>query len=315
VLIVGRRWSVGGCLSAHPPRSAARGGQVGAVLGLCHHGAVAVTSSDPDRSELSRPGGRPAADGVLAAVRQFWDADAATYDRAPGHQPRSPAVLAAWRAVLARCLPPAPARVLDVGAGTGFLSVLAASLGHRVTAVDLSPKMLERLAARSGALGLSVDTVVAPADEPPTGFDAVMERHLLWTVPDPVAALAAWRSAAPAGRLLVVESVWGAADPVQSLLGRARHWHDRLRRRPPDHHDEYDATVRQALPLGAGTPPATVVALAERAGWQAVCVERLRDVEWAERLALDVVERALGVAPRFCVSATAVVPSAEPAGG
>ncbi len=54
-------------------------------------------------------------------IRAFWDDDAATYDLA--HQPRSAAVQAAWNAALARFLPPAPAHVLDAGAGTGFLSL------------------------------------------------------------------------------------------------------------------------------------------------------------------------------------------------
>ena len=47
-------------------------------------------------------------------VRHFWDADAATYDRDPGHYPVSPLERAAWRATLEKLLPAAPARVLDV---------------------------------------------------------------------------------------------------------------------------------------------------------------------------------------------------------
>jgi SAM-dependent methyltransferase len=266
------------------------------------------TSGGPTVPAPDRDGAAPPP--LLAAVRRFWDEDAATYDRAPGHRPQSAAVLAAWRAALARRLPPAPARVLDVGAGTGFLSLLAASLGHQVTAVDLSPRMLDQLARRAAEVGVEVETVVAPADEPPAGFDVVVERHLLWTLPDPAGALAAWRAAAAGGQLLVVESVWGAADPVESVRGRLRAWHDRLRRRPSDHHAEYDPAVRQALPLGSGTPPAAVVAAVEAAGWSAVGVERLADVEWAERFELGVVDRALGVAPRFCVTATDLRPDA-----
>jgi SAM-dependent methyltransferase len=81
-------------------------------------------------------------------VRRFWDADAATYDRDPGHYPVSPLELAVWWGTLERLLPAAPASVLDVGAGTGFLSLIAAELGHHVTAVDLSSGMLGRLRAK-----------------------------------------------------------------------------------------------------------------------------------------------------------------------
>src|SRR5580692_6937640 len=136
---------------------------------------------------------------ILDDIRRFWDDDAATYDNAPGHHPTSAAVQAAWTAALASLLPPPPARVLDCGAGTGFLSLIAARLGHRVTALDLSSQMLAKLRGAAEAEGLAIAVVVAPAHEPPPGFDAVMERHLLWTLPDPVAALTAWRAAAPGG--------------------------------------------------------------------------------------------------------------------
>ena len=132
---------------------------------------------------------------ILDEIRRYWDDDAPTYDHAPGHRPTSAAVQAAWTAAVAALLPAPPAAVLDCGAGTGFLSLIAARLGHRVTALDLSPQMLERLRATAGAEGLDVTVVTGPAHEPPEGFDVVMERHVLWTLPDPVAALRAWRRA------------------------------------------------------------------------------------------------------------------------
>ncbi len=82
-------------------------------------------------------------------IRGFWDADAATYDQSPSHYPQTPAEWAAWRGALEPVLPAAPSRVLDVGAGTGFLSMIAAGLGHAVTAVDLSEQMLARLSAKA----------------------------------------------------------------------------------------------------------------------------------------------------------------------
>ncbi len=241
---------------------------------------------------------------ILDEIRAYWNDDAATYDDSPGHRPRSPAVQAAWAAELEALLPPAPARVLDCGAGTGFLSLMAARLGHRVTALDLSPGMLERLRAAAGAEDLDIDVVVGPAEDPPHGFDAVMERHVLWTLPDPVAALRAWRAAAAGGRLVAVESLWGAVDPLERLRGRARTWLRQARGGADDHHAPYPAHVRRALPLGSGTHPRAVAALAAQAGWSAPRLVRLRDVEWAGALELGLPERLLGVTPRFAVVAT-----------
>src|SRR5689334_13990014 len=97
----------------------------------------------------SRQDGRVPAE--LEKYRSYWDTDAATYDKAAGHAPRDPVEIAAWTAAMAAALPARPARVLDVGAGTGFLSLLAARLGHEVVALDLSSEMLDRLAAKAVA--------------------------------------------------------------------------------------------------------------------------------------------------------------------
>src|SRR6478609_380890 len=114
--------------------------------------------------------------GAHEEIRAYWDVDATTYDLSPHHRPRSSAEQAAWAATLARVLPAAPARVLDVGAGTGFLSLLAAGLGHHVTAHDLSPGMLARLAEKAEVAGLEITISEGPAEEPPIGpFDAVIE--------------------------------------------------------------------------------------------------------------------------------------------
>jgi len=240
---------------------------------------------------------------MLDEIRRFWDDDAPTYDDAPGHHPRSPAAQAAWTAALAALLPPPPARVLDCGAGTGFLSLIAARLGHRVTALDVSGAMLERLGAAARSEDLAVEVLEGPAEEPPPGFDAVMERHLLWTLPDPGAALAAWRRAAPAGVLVAVESLWGRADRLEALRSSAREALRRWRGTPDDHHGPYPAEVRRALPLGGGTHPRAVAGLVGASGWPAPRLVRLRDVEWATALELPLPERLVGVTPRFAVAA------------
>jgi SAM-dependent methyltransferase len=241
---------------------------------------------------------------ILDDIRGFWDQDAATYDRSRSHRPRSGGEWAAWAAVLARLLPAPPARVLDVGAGTGFLTLQAARFGHQVTALDLSPNMLEQLRSRADEEALDVRIVEAPGHEPPPGpFDAVMERHALWTQPDPGRSLAAWRKVAPGGRLVLFESVWGAAaNPAEALKQRARQVLLRLRRVPADHHDSY-GDLRDALPLGHGTPVSVLVDLVEKSGWGPARLERLRDVEWAASLELGLAERPFGVIPRFVIFA------------
>jgi 2-polyprenyl-3-methyl-5-hydroxy-6-metoxy-1,4-benzoquinol methylase len=64
-----------------------------------------------------------------------------------------------WRAMAAR----AGGRVLDVGAGTGRVTLDLAAAGAEVVALDVAPPLLEALEHRSA--GLSVETVVADARE------------------------------------------------------------------------------------------------------------------------------------------------------
>lgn len=254
---------------------------------------------------------------VADEVRRYWDEDSEVYDDVPNHHPTDPAERAAWAGALAGALPAAPARVLDCGAGTGFLTVMAARMGHQVTALDLSPGMLSRLKAKASAEGLDVQVVEGPAEEPPPGpFDAVIERHLLWTLPDPGGALRAWRAVAPAGRLVLFEGAWGSADPLAVWRRRARALAGYVEARRPasadgapspatagGHHAEYPASLRQAMPLGSGTSPAELVRLASDAGWGVPRLHRLRDVEWASGLGRPWLRRLASAAPRFVVVA------------
>jgi SAM-dependent methyltransferase len=242
----------------------------------------------------------------LDRIRAYWDADADTYDDSVDHglDAASPALRAAWNAAIDRFLPAPASRVLDAGAGTGFLSLSAARLGHRVTALDLSAGMLARLREAAARERLEIEVVEVSAEAPPPGpFDAVVERHLLWTLPDPGAALAAWRAVAPAGRLVLFEGLWGVADPFERLRGQAREGLRRLRGEPDHHHDRYEPAVWEALPLADGTHPDRVVELVEEAGWGPARLERLRDVEWAQLLQLPPPDRLLGVTPRYAVVA------------
>ncbi|HEX6247194.1 MAG TPA: methyltransferase domain-containing protein [Nocardioidaceae bacterium] len=148
----------------------------------------------------------------LAPVRATWDGHAADYDTEPDHGLGDPTVRSAWRTLLLEHLPPAPARVADLGCGTGSLAVLLAEEGYDVDGVDLSPRMLEVARRKAAAAGVSVPFTEGDASEPglPVGaFDVVLCRHVLWALPDRPAALSRWVDLLrPGGRLLLVEGSW-----------------------------------------------------------------------------------------------------------
>ena len=50
-------------------------------------------------------------------------------------------------------MPPSPADVLDLGCGTGSLSLVLAEQGHRPVGVDLAPLMVEQAQRKLTAAG------------------------------------------------------------------------------------------------------------------------------------------------------------------
>ncbi|GBQ01925.1 methyltransferase domain-containing protein [Streptomyces spongiicola] len=186
-----------------------------------------------------------------------WDAAADTFDEEPDHGLRDPGVRRAWAERVRHWLPPDPSDVLDLGCGTGSLALLAAEQGHRLTAVDLSPRMAD--AARRKLAGTTAEVLTGPAERPPVGgrrFDVALARHVLWALPDPEAALAHWASLLrPGGRLVLVEGVWGGSGLPAARLIRAlgplsrRIDHERLSDVPglwgrPVHDERYALVAR-----------------------------------------------------------------------
>jgi SAM-dependent methyltransferase len=218
-------------------------------------------------------------------IREYWDVDSQTYDATRSHSISDPLEAAAWRQALTDALPKPGSKVLDVGAGTGALSLLAADLGYHVTALDLSAGMLGRAELKATERGLDdrMAFVVSSAMEPPEGpFDAVIERHVLWTLPDPVAAMTRWREVS--SRLVLFEGVWGEQDLRRRVKDLAAQVLQRLMGTPHDHHAPYPEDVLADLPLARLPSPMPLIEAVYEAGWKAARIKRLRDVEWAAML-------------------------------
>ncbi|MEU4729685.1 class I SAM-dependent methyltransferase [Streptomyces sp. NPDC023588] len=150
-----------------------------------------------------------------ASITAYWDAAAAAFDDEPDHGMRADHTRAAWARLLHSLMPTDPVDVLDIGCGTGSVSLLLAEAGHRPTGVDLAPRMVEQARTKFEAAGITGRFLVGDAMMPPTGeqrFDVVFSRHLVWTLPDPEAALREWVTRLrPGGRLVLVEGRWREA--------------------------------------------------------------------------------------------------------
>jgi SAM-dependent methyltransferase len=148
---------------------------------------------------------------MTSEVADVWDAEAEHFDDEPDHGLTTASIRDAW-ADLLRTYIPENSSVLDLGCGTGSLSVLLAEYEHAVTGVDLSPRMLEQARRKAERHGLSAGFLLGDASAPPVTevFDVVLARHVVWTLPDPSAALDRWLALLrPAGTLILVEGLWG----------------------------------------------------------------------------------------------------------
>jgi SAM-dependent methyltransferase len=164
-------------------------------------------------------------------AERYWDSQAARFDEEPDHGLRAPEVRACWRDLLLSALPPAPARVADLGFGTGSIAVLLAGEGYDVHGVDLSGAMLAAATAKAARAGVTArlqqgDAAFRPW--PPSSFDVVFSRHVLWALPDPAAVVARWTGLLrPGGRLVLVEGLWYtggglSADRCRELVAAHR---------------------------------------------------------------------------------------------
>jgi len=169
---------------------------------------------------------RNKSDRITEVIRDHWDWRASTFDDETGHGLFSDEQRQAWLDLLARLAGRAPRRVLDVGCGTGFLTLMLAELGHVVTAIDLSPQMIDRARRKAEQASLQIDFRTGDAvaiDCADKTYELVVARHLIWTLPDPQRGVAEWlRVLRPGGRLILIEGKWADNEAVARSYRHSR---------------------------------------------------------------------------------------------
>jgi ubiquinone/menaquinone biosynthesis C-methylase UbiE len=116
---------------------------------------------------------------------------------------------------------------LEIGSGTGYFSLNLLQLGaiERLTATDISPGMLERLAATAGDLGLQIETVATDAERLPfrdESFDLVFGHAVLHHIPDLGRAFAEFRRVLrPGGAIAFAGEPSRYGDRLAALPKRA----------------------------------------------------------------------------------------------
>ncbi len=147
-------------------------------------------------------------------------------------------------------------KILDVGTGTGFFSILLSRMGHEVTGVDFSNEMIAEARQLSLKYGVDVDYYTMDAENlefPDRTFDLVISRNLTWTLTNPEKAYSQWIRVLKKGGILLnfdAEYSKESFSHTSKLLPK-EHAHNQI-----DHEllEECDA-INKTLPLGHKTRP------------------------------------------------------------
>ncbi len=218
-------------------------------------------------------------------IRNFWNKSSPNYDTYFGHGLNYCEEKQAWLALLKEVVGTAPVKILDAGAGTGFLALLLAELGHEVTAVDLAEGMLNEGKKKAAALHLPVDWRLGDIEAlefQANTFDVVISRHVFWTLTDHRTALLEWkRVLREGGKVIIMDARWGNNGIMQGVRRNIRNLVKVLRGK-----EEWLKKYEQVRPLLAcygGVHPDLVAGQVTAAGFDQAVALWLHDIYHTEK--------------------------------
>lgn len=243
-------------------------------------------------------------DSLKRTIRDNWNHHAETYDEQYQHGLKSSAEKNAWMQLLRTLIPEKKQRILDVGAGTGFLSLMLAEQGHDVTGVDLSPGMLQVAKTKAASAKLTnVQFSEGDAEnlnEPSEFYDIVINRHLLWAMPHPEQAVAEWaRVLKPGGRLIIIDGDWH----YNLMKNNIKIFFGKLLLLFVEHKNEFgkhSSGISDQLPMTKPENAKAAPELVRKAGLS-VRIENALEVEMAERAAMPLRHRLLNPYHRIII--------------
>lgn len=157
-------------------------------------------------------------DTIIRENKAYWTQRAPSYSEV-NREELATDQRAVWRRTIVRQIEarypgrkPDAISVLEVGTGPGFFAILLAEAGYRVTAIDLTPSMLEEARRNAGALGRRIRFMEMNAQAlgfRDGQFDVIISRNVTWNLPEPELAYAEWaRVLRPGGLLLNFDANW-----------------------------------------------------------------------------------------------------------
>lgn len=244
---------------------------------------------------------------IKSNITGLWNKAYANYDECYAHGLKSEGEKKEWIRFLKSVVPKNCEKILDVGAGTGFVSLLLAELGYNCKGLDLSENMLSRAKVKAKKAGFfNVQFVIGDAEdtkEEDNVYDVVINRHLVWTLPHPEKAIAEWkRVLKPGGTLIIMEGNWHynrISDRIQVFLGKCLISLQEHKNAFANSGD-YDKLTKKELPMLNSKNAKRLAEMVREAGLS-VTVIPMRNVDRAEKRAMPLRYKLLNPHKRIAV--------------
>ena len=225
---------------------------------------------------------------IKSEIAESWNEESAFYDSYVSHGVQTEDEKKLWKDAFAASLPQSsPLRILDVGCGTGAMGLILAEMGHTIVGLDLSKGMMNVGREKARKFNLPMSFREGDAENPPfedNSFDAVINRHLLWTLPHPETALAGWyRVLKPGGVVMVIDGVWDDGKKSTAVRRGIGESFSRLFESHPHGDKGYAAEVCDALPNRKGVPEEKTRRYLEEAGFTGLSAQTLENIRKNQR--------------------------------
>ena len=219
-------------------------------------------------------------DELLKNIEKYWT------NRAEGYSQVNLEELAGekwpvWLSVIEEHMPKVERkgiRILDIGTGPGFFSIILSRAGYQVTAIDYTEEMLKKAKNNAGILADKIEWYQMDAQAlrfADNTFDMIVSRNVTWNLEHPDRAYYEWmRVLHPGGVLLNFDA--NCYPHLFDEENRAAYEADRNKVSSLGMHDDYTCTDIEAMEAIARQVPLSHI---QRPEWDRQILKQLNGIQ------------------------------------
>lgn len=164
-------------------------------------------------------------------------------------------------------------KILDIGCGPGFFTILFSGEDHETIGIDGSSNMVAEAVLNAERQNANADFKVMDchhlefADDT---FDLVVSRNVVWTLYDPAAAYREWRRVLkPGGKIMTFDAAWNREYHDPKVMEKKKLLRSQLK---AQERQEYFCEDQE---LGLELDLKSVLGMEKRPQWDRECLESL----------------------------------------